>query len=473
MTRDEFLAILREQPLIVSVQASEGSANDDTYTLTQLARASIAQGVGVLRLEGAERVDHIRQQTGAITIGLIKRSFPDSHVYITPTAKEVDDLLDTGCEIIALDATLRTRPGGVELKSLIKRIHKGGAFAMADCDSVDSAEFAVACDADFLGTTLAGYTEARKKSDGPDLDLLRDIAKLSRTPLIAEGRYSQKWQVDAALRIGAAGVVVGGAINDPVKNTLALLRAPQPEGDIGAVDIGGTWIRFGVFSSDWDLLEVERASLPQTKKGREEWIKSQLRAADVCALGVSTGGTVDPVTGEVWTAKDIIPDHIGSLFDTKTYGLPTRALDDGLATAWGHACLPQFAGKRVATLAIGTGVGCGYVVDGRIWMGPRGEYSHINDMPILQGKTCEEVLAGRFLGPNATKDAEIAAEGALRVAVETMRTMWFPEEIVVGGAVGLASWIQPTVAELGLRVSPFGGDAGLFGAAALVLFPPG
>jgi putative N-acetylmannosamine-6-phosphate epimerase len=472
VTRDELIAKLEEQPLIASVQASEGSAVDDTYTLLRLARASMSQGVRVLRLEGAERVKHIRQETGATTIGLIKRSFPDSSVLITPTAKEVDDLIDTGSEVIALDGTTRQRPGGADLTSLVKRIQASGVLAMADCDSVESAQFAIAAGVDILGTTLAGYTESSMRSSGPDLELLRQIAQITRTPLLAEGRYGQKWQVQAALRIGAAGVVVGGAINDPVKNTRALLQSPAPDGHIGAVDIGGTWIRFALFSADWDLLDVERLPLPPTKKEREDWIKSQVRANDVCALGVSTGGTVDPITGEVWTAKDIIPDHIGSRFDEATFGLPTRALDDGLATAWGHACLPQFAGRQVATLAIGTGVGCGFVTEGRIMMGPRGEYSHVNDLPICNGKTCEQVLAGRFLGPNAPEDAKVAAEGALRVAIQAIRTMWFPQDIVIGGSVGLASWIQPTVQELGLCVSPFGGDAGLFGAAALVLYPP-
>ncbi|MFI5386346.1 MAG: putative N-acetylmannosamine-6-phosphate 2-epimerase [Fimbriimonadales bacterium] len=470
MTRDEFVALLRQQPLVVSVQASEGSAIDDVYTLLRLARASVAQGVRVLRLEGADRVAHIRKETGAATIGLIKASYPDSPVYITPTVAEVETLIDTGCEAIALDATMRARPENAKLREMIKRVHKGGALAMADCDTVEAADAAIEAGADLIGTTLSGYTDARPLTAGPDLDLLREIVQRTGMPVLAEGRFSRRWEVEAALRIGAAGVVVGGAINDPVKNTRALMPWPKLTGNVGAVDIGGTWIRYAVFSPEWDLLDVEREPLPPTKKARQEWIKAQLRTEDVCALGVSTGGTVDPATGEVWTAKDIIPDHIGSRFDEATFGLPTRALDDGLAQAWGHACLPQFAGKRVATLAIGTGVGCGFVSEGRIWMGRRGEYSHVNDLPILDGRTCEEALAGRFLGPQATDEEKVLAEKALRIAIETIGTMWFPNEIVVCGSVGLASWMQPTVASLGLKVSPFGADAGLFGAAALVLF---
>ncbi|HWA82858.1 MAG TPA: hypothetical protein VG820_05475, partial [Fimbriimonadaceae bacterium] len=124
MTLEAFLTVLREQPLIVSVQASPGSAVEDTDTLLRLAQASLAQGVRVLRLEGAERVARIREATGAPVIGLIKRVDPDSPVYITPTAAEVDALLGTGCEAVALDATVRQ----TGLRSLVERIHKGKAL---------------------------------------------------------------------------------------------------------------------------------------------------------------------------------------------------------------------------------------------------------------------------------------------------------------------------------------------------------
>jgi len=473
VTRAEFLNALLKQPLVVSVQPNEGSAVDDTETLLRLAKASVAEGVRTLRLEGAERVRRIRRETGAIVIGLIKKTYPYSPVYVTPTAAEVDALLETGCEVIALDGTLRPRPGADDFRSLVARIQRGGAIAMADCDSLEAAQDAVNAGANIIGTTLAGYTDARPATLGPDLDLVREIVQLTRLPVLAEGRYGEKWQIEAALRIGAAGVVVGGAINDPVKNTRALLHVAPQEGDVGAVDIGGTWIRFAVFSPHWDLLEVTREPLPPTKKQREAWIKEQIAKTKVGALGVSTGGVVDPTTGEVWMAKEyLMPDHVGMVFDSATYGLPTRALDDGLATAWGHACLSQFAGKRVATLAVGTGVGCGFVADGRIATGPRGEYSHVNDLPLVNGETCEKALGGRFLGSDASDEDKAVAEQALRVAIQAIQTMWFPEEIVIGGGVGLSSWMQPTVVELGLKPSPFGGDAGLFGAAALVLYPP-
>jgi N-acetylmannosamine-6-phosphate 2-epimerase / N-acetylmannosamine kinase len=168
--------------------------------------------------------------------------------------------------------------------------------------------------------------------------------------------------------------------------------------------------------------------------------------------------------GKVTRAKPILPNHEGTEFSERTLGLPTVALNDGLATAWGHACHPIGAGKRVATLALGTGVGFGIVDRGRLWMSPEGEPPHLNDQPWAGGGTIEEALGGDGLGE--ARDRGAALEAA-RQAVRTVRTLFFPDEIVVCGGVGLSDWL-----DLGLPKSPFGPDAGLFGAAALALWPP-
>ena len=52
-------------------------------------------------------------------IGIVKRDYADSEVYITPTMKEVDELMEIGPEIIALDATGAPRPGLCHLRSLL------------------------------------------------------------------------------------------------------------------------------------------------------------------------------------------------------------------------------------------------------------------------------------------------------------------------------------------------------------------
>ena len=441
--------------------------------MLRLARASIQEGVEVVRLEGVKNIRVIKPEVPVPIIGLLKRNYPDCEVYITPAAQDVDSLLELGCEIIALDGTQRARPKSATLPQLITRIHRRDTLVLADCDSVDSAVAAAAAGADVIGTTLAGYTAEHPATSGPDLELVRAICKAVDKPVIAEGRYSRRWEVEAALRMGAAGVVVGGALNDPIKQTRSLMpRHGDTEDKFGAVDIGGTWLRFGVFSNDWKLIQVERTPNPHNRKLLLDWIRSKAAEHQVKEIGLGTGGVTDPRTGEVWTAKEyLMPDHIGIKFNQETLGVPVHAHGDGHASAWGHGNLPQFAGRRVVTLAIGTGVGCGFVQSGKLWAGRRGEYPRVNDLASLAGVTYEELLGGIHLTATPTDEQKQKATDALVGAVNAIRTMYYPDDIVICGSVGLSPWLQPEVEKLGLAVTPFDHDAGLYGAAALALFP--
>ncbi|MEI7575756.1 MAG: putative N-acetylmannosamine-6-phosphate 2-epimerase [Armatimonadota bacterium] len=454
------LDLLHRCPLVASVQASEGAAVDDSSTLLKLAKCSLDQGVEVLRLQGVENVQTIKGATGKPVIGLIKKSYPGSDVYITPTEMEVQDLLNLGCEVIALDATPRMRPS-LGFHELVAMIHQGGAMAMADCDSPEAIDLAVSAGCDLIGTTLAGYTSARPMTEGPDFDLVR-YAVRSGKPIIAEGRYAHRWQVEAALRIGATAVVVGGAINDPVKQTRALMPS-LVLGRAGAVDIGGTWLRLGVFEGQ-KLVDIRKIERPDSREERLAWVRKQIAETEVSSLGVGTGGTVDPLTGEVWEAKPIIPGHHGSIFSAETLGVPTRALNDGLATAWGHACHPSIAGSNVATLALGTGVGAGMVRDGKLICGKRGEYPRLNDVMTSLGRTIEDLLGGAGLSPNPTHEQQADAIVAFETAVKLIREMYYPDHIVVCGGVGLSPWLAPHLARLGCVASPYRAEAGLFGS---------
>jgi putative N-acetylmannosamine-6-phosphate epimerase len=429
------------------------------------------QGTRVLRLQGQENIVAVRRATGLVSIGLIKRDYEGSDVYITPTKREVQEVIDAGSEIVAIDGTARQRPQGASLASCIALAHSAGRLVLADIDSLENARYSVACGADMLSTTLSGYTPSPSPL-GPDLELLRALTRDLDVPIFAEGRYDAPWQVDAAIHIGAYGVIVGGAINDPEKNTRRFAPRPRIVGKVGAVDIGGTWLRFATFSDDWKLLDCERIPNPPVREARLEWIRSHVKDSGVLRVGLSTGGIVDPRTGQVWKAKEyLMPDHIGIVFDESTLGVSTFAHGDGHATAWGHACLPQFAGRRVATLALGTGVGCGFVADGKIWSGRRGEYPRINDLPGPEGNTYEGLLGGINISRMPDLEQQRMARLALSGALYTLRNLYFPDDIVVAGSVGMSDWMRPELESQGVIPSPFGADAGLFGAAALALFP--
>lgn len=500
MSLEQFLAELRICPLIASVQASEGSPLEHPETLARLAMASASHGVRILRAQGVENIRAIKEATRLPIIGLIKKRYPGSEVYITPTMAEVRGLIDVGCEVIALDGTNRNRPGGESLKALIEAIHAAGRLALADCDEQASMEFAVSCGADLVSTTLHGYTDVPPSRPAPALWLLRRAVRAVPVPVLAEGRFADPTEAQMAMRLGATGVVVGGALNDPVKQTRAFADAATPfQGDVGAVDIGGTWMRFGVFSSDWSLQHQERIALPISRRERMDWIRSQVKNSLIGRLGISSGGTIQPHVRTVIQSKPSIPQHLHSAFDK--FGLPTLAINDGLATAWGHACHPDLIAPRTATLAIGTGIGCGLVENGRLVMAFNGQTLKLNDLPTPSGKTYEELLGGAALTEHPTEEQERNAKNAAVHAMLTLQAMCLPDVIVVCGGVGLAEWLDiegmenshfkaqhsatpPQHHESGDRnwrlswvwprivQSPFGHDAGLYGAAALVLFPP-
>ncbi len=478
MSLEELLHLLGTAPLIASVQASEHSPVADLETLAKLARASLAEGVRVLRLEGAETIRHIKQKTGSPAIGLIKRTYPGSDVYITPTATEVDALIDTGCEIIAFDGTVRQRPNGQNLVNLIQRIHQSGRLAMADCDTVSSAQESIAAGADIVGTTLSGYTADSTKAARPDLNLLRALVGLTdAVPVLAEGRYVEPWQVRMALRAGAIGVVLGGALNDPVKQTRRFFAGAKiPREPAGAIDIGGTWLRAGIISPQGEVLQHERISLPRTRGDRNRWINSWIAANGVRQVGIGAGGIISPETGEVLYSKPIIPDHVGTNFKQEIEAEEVFALNDGHATAWAHGLHREMAGQRVATLALGTGVGFGLVDRGRIFMGPRGEHARINDTPTRGGGIFDDLLGGAAVtatpSPSQIAQAQEAAEDAIRL----IHTLFYPDVIVLAGGVGLQPWmdiprLQAAAPGTQVRKTPYGPDAGLVGAGFLALYP--
>lgn len=479
MTLTDLRRLLAECPLVASVQGSPQSPVEDPATLLRLARASLKEGVRILRLEGPDNIRTIREGTGAPTMGLFKRWYEGSEVYVTPTMAEVEALLATGCEMVALDCTDRPRPNGADLVRLIAAIKSAGRLVMADCDSVETVRHAMALGADFVSTTLAGYTEARTTTAGPDLAMVREAVGETDAPILAEGRFQYPWQVKAALRIGAAGVVIGGALNDPIKQTRWFVQGLVAKpGRYGAIDLGGTWLRVGVFDESWTLLHAERVPTPPTRHARMDWIRAKAREFGVQSLGVATGGVV--WNGMVVESKSWIPEHLGTVFQEEFTGLPTFALNDGLATAWGHANRPEYAGRRIATLSIGTGVGFGMVNEHRPIMGAFGAQPRLNDLRTSVGRTFEELLGGLQLTEHPSDEQKRLARLAFVEAVRTVAMTHFPERIVLCGGVGLGDWLDPRVeierhtiqSAAPVDRSPFGHDAGLYGAAALALYPP-
>lgn len=204
--------------LIVSCQAYPGEAMRDPNTMAQIASAALVGGAAGIRVQGIADIRAVAELPVPI-VGLWKDGEDD--VFITPTLGHAIAVADAGADIVAIDGTRRPRPDGLSLAETIAglRAHfaQSGrdALIMADCGSLDDAIAAEEAGADVLGTTLSGYTGERAKSDGPDLELIGQIAARCATPICAEGRIHAPAQAAAAISAGAFTVCVGTAITHP------------------------------------------------------------------------------------------------------------------------------------------------------------------------------------------------------------------------------------------------------------------
>nr|WP_269930101.1 putative N-acetylmannosamine-6-phosphate 2-epimerase [Aminobacter sp. HY435] len=197
--------------LIVSCQPVKGGAMDNAAMVVGFALAAIDGGAAGLRIESAEYVAAVRQATDKPVIGLIKRDLDDSPVRITPWLEDVDALANAGADIIAYDATQRTRP--IDTKTLVERIHAHGRTAMADCSIISDAVQALAEGAEIVGSTLAGYTGPLEPTK-PDFNLIAAMRQLTEN-VVAEGNVRTPVLAQQALASGASMVVVGSAITRP------------------------------------------------------------------------------------------------------------------------------------------------------------------------------------------------------------------------------------------------------------------
>lgn len=201
--------------LIVSCQALENEPLHSSFIMGRMALAAEEGGAKGIRANSVTDINEIKKQTELPVIGIIKRDYNDSDVYITPTMKEVDELLTTSAEIIALDATKQTRPDNEKTSDLVERIHRAGRLAMADISTLSEALQAEKDGFDLVSTTLAGYTSYSRKTDTPDFDLLKEIVQQVDVPVIMEGHTDAPEQVTKALELGAFSVVVGSIITRP------------------------------------------------------------------------------------------------------------------------------------------------------------------------------------------------------------------------------------------------------------------
>ena len=194
--------------LVVSCQALPDEPLHSSFIMGRMALAAKQGGAVGIRAQSKEDIIEIKKVVDLPVIGIVKRSYPDSDIYM-----------------IAMDATLRDRPNGEKLEDLVNYVHEHGVLAMADCSTYEECVNAENIGFDCVSTTLCGYTPYSKNVDGPNLELFKKLAETIKAPILAEGKINTPEDLAAVYEAGAYSAVVGGAITRPKQITERFVKA--------------------------------------------------------------------------------------------------------------------------------------------------------------------------------------------------------------------------------------------------------
>jgi glucokinase len=248
----------------------------------------------------------------------------------------------------------------------------------------------------------------------------------------------------------------------------------DPHPPVLAIDVGGTKLAAGILASDHTL--QGRREVPTLAAEGATAILGRLiglakaviatASEPPMAVGVASAGQIDPLTGDVIFATDNLPGWTGLPLGRRladALDLPVYVENDVNAFALAEAQLGAGRGYRHQLLvAVGTGVGGGIVVDGRLYSGHRGRGGEVGHVCVVQGGrpcTCgqigclESYVGTRVMLPNSgfgflRELAHHYLAGETIPAVDEA-TLWLgrglaiaahllgPEVLLVGGSIGL------------------------------------
>ena len=307
------------------------------------------------------------------------------------------------------------------------------------------------------------------------------------------------------------------------------------------IDIGGTFIKGAIIDEDGAIKAKDKISTNCEENGKYA-IKdivtlcdsllslANMKKEDICALGMGVPGLIDSTAGVVVTSNNIGWENVKIAEELeKALSMPVKISNDANAAALGEMKF-GYGGvyKNLVMLTLGTGIGGGIIIDGKIYDGVAGAGAELGHSVIQMGgepctcgrRGCFEVYASATALIRDTKRAmtsykdsklwEIGSLDAvngktafdyaktdkyakkvvdsyirnLACGITNMATIFRPEAIVLGGGVCAQgdALINPIKKILGneifggqlgpqveILIAKLGNDAGCLGAAALVM----
>ena len=217
--------------LIVSCQASEGSALHGPAFMGAMALEAERGGACGLRINGPDDISAVRGMTSLPIIGIYKQKHVGYESYITVTFESAHQIVNAGADLVAMDGTGRPLPDGYSLSELIARIHDElHVPVMADVSTLQEGIAAAQAGADIVATTMSGYTAQSRSAinDTPDFMLIEELVATVTVPVIVEGRVTTLEQLTRCFSLGAFAVCIGGAITNPQMLTQRFVNSIHP-----------------------------------------------------------------------------------------------------------------------------------------------------------------------------------------------------------------------------------------------------
>ena len=294
--------------------------------------------------------------------------------------------------------------------------------------------------------------------------------------------------------------------------SLAAIAGPR----VLAFDVGGTWVKYGVVNAQGELLFCDQLATQSEPDGKALLTRLLAIAEPLmtryapAGIAFSTLGIIDPAEGRLVGAVEAIAGYFGqspkASFE-QAFGVPVVVENDGNCVALAEGWTGSAAGVRnYLALTLGTGIGGGIVIDGKLYRGANGAAGEWGYM-LVDGKVWEDHASPRGLAAAAEAarpgcgfdaeavfaardrgDADMAAVvsawfGLLATGLANLLFAFNPSRVIVGGGITARgpAFLQELRAEMRHRLRPefyrmcdielasAGNQAGLLGAARLWL----